>query len=267
MARKIFISSDIEGTCGITNWDETEHKHADYPRFATQMTREVAAACEGALQGGAEEILVRDSHDTARNINHAELPEAATIFRGWGREPYSMVSGLTGEFSGVMFTGYHSAVGWKGKPLSHTMTTQNSSIKVNGEPMSELMMNSLTAAMEGVPVLMVTGDKMLCDWFHTKVPAALTVAVNEGRGDGVMAMHPDKAVRLIRETAEKAMQLDPAACMFPLPEHFKVEVSFRLHQKARSASWYPGVKQVDSRTVVFECDCWADALAFFHFCL
>ena len=43
---KLFISSDIEGTAGIVNWKET--KPGDqYGYFAGQMTKEVAAACEG----------------------------------------------------------------------------------------------------------------------------------------------------------------------------------------------------------------------------
>ena len=46
--KKLFISADIEGTCGIANWNETEKNHADWAYFADQMTREVAAACEGA---------------------------------------------------------------------------------------------------------------------------------------------------------------------------------------------------------------------------
>lgn len=47
--KKLFISADIEGTAGIVNWNETERSVPhDYDYFANQMTREVAAACEGA---------------------------------------------------------------------------------------------------------------------------------------------------------------------------------------------------------------------------
>jgi D-amino peptidase len=62
---KIYISADIEGITGTTNWDETEKKHPDYPEFRDQMTAEVAAACEGALAAGATEIMVKDAHDSA----------------------------------------------------------------------------------------------------------------------------------------------------------------------------------------------------------
>ena len=74
--KKIFISADIEGTSGIAHWNETERTIPhDYDYFAGQMTREVAAACEGAREAGAEEVLVKDAHDSARNLIPAELPE------------------------------------------------------------------------------------------------------------------------------------------------------------------------------------------------
>lgn len=265
--RKIFMSSDIEGTCGIAHWDETEKTKAEYAAFSTQMSREVAAACEGAIAGGAAEIFVRDSHDTARNIQPAMLPEVVQLFRGWGRDPYAMMSGIDESFSGVIFTGYHAAASWDGNPLSHTMNTRNNHVKINGEVCSELMMNSLTAAMFEVPVLMVTGDQMLCDWFHSIVPEAVTVPVSYGIGNGSVSIHPDKAVRLIREGAEKAMNRNPRECLFPMPEYFEVEVNHKQHYAARAASWYPGARQVDSRTVVYESDSWMDVLTYFHYCL
>ena len=46
MLNRIFLSADIEGTCGIAHWNETELGKPDYEPFRHQMTREVAAACE-----------------------------------------------------------------------------------------------------------------------------------------------------------------------------------------------------------------------------
>lgn len=265
--KKIFLSADIEGTCGIAHWNETEVGKDGYEHFAKQMTSEVAAACNGALAGGAGEVFVKDAHDNARNIDPSMLPEEACIFRGWGSDPYSMMSGVDESFDGVFFTGYHSAASWEGNPLSHTMNTRVLQIRINDEICSELMINSLTASMFGVPVLMVCGDQMLCEWFHSVCPETLTVPVCRGVGNGSVSMQPAKAVKLIRETAEKALQLDPAKCMFPMSEHFHVEVDFRDHFKAKSNGFYPGAKQLSSRTVAFDADNWMDVLTFFHFCL
>ena len=65
---KVFISADIEGTAGIADWDETERTHADWAEFRALMTGEVLAACQGAHAAGAEEVVIKDAHDSARNL-------------------------------------------------------------------------------------------------------------------------------------------------------------------------------------------------------
>lgn len=105
MLNRIFLSADIEGTCGIAHWDETELGKPDYEPFRRQMTREVAAACEGAFAAGCEDLLIKDAHDSARNLIPAELPERVSIFRGWGSDIHSMMSGIDASFAGRNFHG------------------------------------------------------------------------------------------------------------------------------------------------------------------
>ena len=265
--KKLFLSADIEGTAGIAHWDETEQGKLLYAHFSRQMSREVAAACEGALSAGYEDILVKDAHDSARNINPELLPVEARIFRGWGKHPFSMMTGLDNSYSGVVFTGYHSAAGTDFNPLSHTMNTRNNYIKINGEICSELMMNCLTAAYCGVPVYCVCGDKGLCDWIQSVNPNISVVPVSEGFGNGSISIHPDLAVKRIRETVAAAVNKPAADCMYPLPEHFHVEVSFKQHISAKGASWYPGCVQTGPFTVEFDADDYMAVLTFFHYCL
>ena len=264
---KLFISADIEGTTGICKWEETENGHSRYPYFASQMTREVAAACEGAQAAGCDEILIKDAHDSACNLIPMDLPEDVRIFRGWGSDSMSMMAGLEKDCDGVFFTGYHSGAGMDTNPLSHTMNRQNNYVRINGMIAPELMINSLTAAYLGVPVRLVTGDKGLCDWMRAVNPNVETVAVSEGRGRGSISIHPNKAVRLIREAAERAMKKPAADCMFPLPDHFKVEICFKEHAKAKNATAYPGVTQLDATTVGYEADDYMDVLNMFDWVL
>ena len=262
---KLFISADIEGTCGIAHWDETEKGRDLYLHFATQMSREVAAACEGAMEAGYTEILVKDAHDSARNIDPSVLPEAACILRGWGADPLCMMTGLDKSFDGVVFTGYHSNVGSDANPLAHTMNTRLYSFLINGEPASELYINSLIASYFGVPVYLVAGDRGLCDWMKTKNPNTVTVPVVEGIGAGSLSPHPAVAVKRIREGVQKAVMQSPEACMFPMPESVEMTVSFREHQRARKGSFYPGVKKIDARTVSFKSSDFMDVLKFMMF--
>ena len=142
MLNRIFLSADIEGTCGIAHWAETELGKPDYEPFRRQMTREVAAACEGAFAAGCEDLLIKDAHDSARNLIPAELPERVSIFRGWGSDIHSMMSGIDASFSGAIFTGYHSSSNTDASPLCHTMNLDNVSIRINGIQASELVINT-----------------------------------------------------------------------------------------------------------------------------
>ncbi len=252
---KLFISSDIEGTTGIAHWNETEKNHPDWKYFSEQMSREVAAACQGAIDAGCEDILVKDAHDSARNIDPHALPEQVRILRGWTRKPLSMMAGLDESFDGVVFTGYHSAAGWDTNPLSHTMNGRNNYVKINGQSAPEAMINAMGAAYCGVPLLCVTGDKGLCDYIKSVNPEIETVPVNEGCGEGVISIHPELAIRRIREAVARAVaRPDKEKCMFPLPKHFVLEICFKKHSDALSAAQYPGVQQINETTVRYECD-------------
>lgn len=265
--KKLFISADIEGTTGIAHWDETEFQGKDYDYFRQQMSREVAAACEGALEAGYDDVLIKDAHSTGRNIIPTELPERVRILRGWPKHLYIMMSGLDSSFDGVVFTGYHSAAQMPFNPLSHTMNGGNNYITINGELASELMINCLTATLVGVPVYCVTGDKGLCDWVQSVNPNIMTVPVSEGQGNGSMSIHPNLAVKRIRDTVKEAVQLPKEKCMYPMPGHFTVEINYKEHYNALSASWYPGAAQNGPRTVRYESDSYEDVLRFIYFCL
>ena len=260
--KKLFISADIEGTAGIAHWDETEYGKKDYDYFREQMSREVAAACEGALAAGYGEILIKDAHDGGRNIIPTMLPEhdGIRIFRSSAKHPYIMMAGLDESFDGVVFTGYHSGAEMPTNPLSHTMTGRSNHILLNGELCSELMLNSLTAAMLGVPVYCVTGDKGLCDWIQSVNPNVQTVPVSEGRGNGSISILPAVAVNRIRETVGKAVALPKADCMYPTAEYYVLEINFKQHFDALNASCYPGCIQTGARSVRFESHDYMDVL-------
>lgn len=265
---KVYLSADMEGTCGIAVWPETERKDQfDYTPMRAQMTREVAAACEGALAAGAEEILVKDAHDSARNILADRLPRQVRLHRSWAGDPLSMMTGVDREeFGAVFFTGYHSWASCPGNPLSHTMNLRNDHVLLNGVRMSEFMLNAYTAGYYNVPVALVTGDKALCEFAQELIPGITTVAVNEGIGGGVYSLHPDEAVERIRAAAEQAVQ-NADSCYVELPPWFETEIYFKEHQTAYSKSFYPGASLKDGKIVCFESADWYEMLRFYHFVL
>lgn len=265
---KVFISADIEGTCGIASWAETERSTPmDYTPFQKQMTREVRAACDGALAAGADGLLVRDAHDSARNLEPGALPESARILRGWAGDPLSMMSGIDRDgYDAVLFTGYHAWASSSGNPLSHTMNLKNEYVALNGVRMSEFLMNAYTAGYYGVPVAFLSGDKTLCGFAKELIPGITTVPVNEGLGGATLSIHPDAAVKAIREGAERAVR-NAKNCAVPMPDHFEMVIRFREHRQAYSRGFYPGARLEDEKNVVFASGDWFEMLRFAHFVL
>ena len=263
MPKKFFLSADIEGTAGIAHWNETDKAKGagdGYPHFAAQMTREVAAACEAAIRMGAEDILVKDAHDSARNIDPSKLPELVRIHRGWAQDLLVMMSGLDETFDGVIFTGYHSPAYTNANPLAHTMTTILHKITLNGELLSELHINCLIASMLGVPVLCATGDEGLMHWLNEKNPNIETVPVSSGRSNASISIHPNLAVRRIGEAVERACAKDPRTLMFPMPDHYKIEICYKQHHIAKEMSLFPGAYPIDAHTIGFSSDDYQEVL-------
>jgi len=264
---KVFISADIEGITDVTDWDETELGKADYDRAREQMTAEVVAACEGALQAGATEIWVKDAHGSGRNINPAKLPREARLIRAWAPHPFMMMQELDETFQAAALIGYHSRAGANTNPLAHTMTGAFARVSINGCGASEFLINTYTAAMLRVPVALVSGDKGLCEEVAGLNPAIGTVAVKEGVGNSSINIHPDLAVNRIREGVAKALAGDLSKCLVTLPALFSTEIQFKEHSKAYTYSFYPGAKLKDPQAVLFEHQDYYEVLRFLFFAM
>ena len=83
---KLFISADIEGCAGVALAYETHKNEAAYGEFAKQMTKEVVAVCEAAHEAGADEIVVKDGHGDATNID----PVSYTHLDVYKRQGYQL---------------------------------------------------------------------------------------------------------------------------------------------------------------------------------
>ena len=262
---KVYISADMEGVCGTTSWDDVTSGKDGYQEARHQMTAEVTAACEGALEAGATEIVVRDAHDAARNIIASELPEKITLIRGWSRHPYMMMQVLDRTFDAAFMIGYHTFAGGGGNPLAHTMnTTHNSSLLINGGLASEFLINHYTALLEGVPVVFLTGDLELCRHAREHLPSITTVAVKTGSGESTSNMHPKAALAAIKKGAKDALSAGIPKPV-PLPQRFEITLNFTNHKDAFKTSFYPGAELQSPRVVGFTADDYFDVLRFFLF--
>lgn len=248
---KIFISADIEGTAGINHWDETIHGHPDWPEYRALMTAEVLAACEGAHAAGASEVVVKDAHDSGRNLLVERLPDYVRIVRNWSGHPDQMMFGLDDSFSGAIYTGYHSKAGTEDNPLAHTSNLKISRLLLNGEVASEFTINALCAALYGVPSVFLAGDAGICADARAMIPGMATVETLFGAGPASNSIAPARSCRLIREGVEAALRAGVGGV--PATDGpWEVVVEFVNPVNAYQSRWYPGAKAHGARAVAYE---------------
>jgi D-amino peptidase len=261
---KVFLSSDMEGTAGVVDWEQCVGDGPEAAAGRRLLLAEVNAAIEGALEGGATEIVVNDSHATMRNLPASEIAGGASYISG-SHKPLYMMQGLDGSFGAVLFVSYHGSVGAQAG-LSHTYNPRAVvEARINGQVTGEAGINALVAAHYGVPVVLVTGDSCACGETAALIPGVHSAVVKEHVSRlAAHSLHPSRACALIRETAQRAVagaaQADPSPFAAPV----SLELSVRTTDIAEAATWVRGVERAGPRELRISSD---DLLAVYRsFC-
>jgi D-amino peptidase len=252
---KVYISADMEGITGVVNAEQTG-AGPDYGMARKWMTEDVNAAIAGALDAGATEIVVNDSHGDMRNILPGELNSNAVLISGTPK-PFGMMQGIDATFDAVMFIGYHARAGTIDGVLDHTISSAVVySIKINGLEMPELGINGLIAGYYNVPVVMLSGDRAACEQAKEVLGEKTVVAqVKEAIGrTAAKHLSFENARKLIRQQAKLAIEKRKELKAYKLSPPYRFELSYFRSSQTDNAMSVPGVKRTGARTIQFEAD-------------
>ncbi|MCL2322666.1 MAG: M55 family metallopeptidase [Oscillospiraceae bacterium] len=264
---KIYISADIGGIIGILNWDQCHRGTPEYNFFKDQMSKEVAAACIGANNAGANEILIKVGHSGCYNLDFNVLPENAVMICGSSGHPFSMMQEIDSSFDAAIMIGYHSGASFGDNPLSHTYSLDLSSFKINGDLANEYLINSYTASYVGVPVVFLSGDAGICKFAQNTNPNITTVVTNKHFGRSTIANHPELSLRLIRDGVTASLLGEVTNCFLELPESFNIELTFHDPATAYRKSFYPGMEKISQASLSFFSKDYYEVLRMIQFCL
>jgi D-amino peptidase len=250
---KVLISVDMEGITGIVTADECNPKAADdYQYFRKIMTLEANAAVEGALAAGATEIVVRDAHDTGRNIIPDLLHKSALLLRDWSYGPKEMMEGIDETFGAAVFIGYHASAGKPNAILEHTWSGRITSLKINGVLLPEAGLNALVAGYFNVPVVFISGDQAVCDQAKALFGEIETVAVKKGIGAATLSLHPEVSAQLIKAGVEKAVRNRGNYKPYKLAPPYKLVLTLKDEKMVDNGQYYPGAKRTGDWELTYE---------------
>lgn len=248
---KILISADIEGIAGIYHTEQTRPGNGEYERGRRLMTEEVNAVIGGALEGGATEVLVNDSHGSFRNLLPDLLHPAARVIQGKPRV-LGMMSGIEARIDAVMMVGYHARAQSRGI-LAHTMNSfAFAGVRVNGRPLGEAGLYGALAGEQGIPVALVTGDDVSNEEARAHFPKAVFVTVKEASGFMSGVSLSTEAARLaLHEGAAQAMRNVSKLEPFLLAAPYDCELSTNGPAFADLFCQLPILERVDGVRVRF----------------
>jgi D-amino peptidase len=246
---KVLIAVDIEGGSGIAN--AREYEHFDYGR--RWITEDTNAAVEGALEGGAREITVADTHGRHNdNILFDLLHPQARLVRGGKNTPLYFLEGLTAETDLVMLIGWHDKLGGPGV-LAHTFVHQEiRAMYLNGKEVGEVELAAILAGDFGVPIGLVTGDNVTCEnaisLFGEVETACVKRTLDRYAADCLPLAQARQLIKdRARQAVERAVEFRP----------YKVEPPYILtwacadHNIARILARLPGSELSERNSVSF----------------
>jgi D-amino peptidase len=250
------MSFDMEGVAGIVDWEQCRPSGGDrYAVGCGLMLGEVNAAIEGAIAGGATEVVLNDSHGGMANLDPRLIAGGASYIAG-RHKPLYMMEGLDERVDAVFLVGYHGSISGRPSTLSHTYNPEVfAGARVNGVEVGESGINALVAEHFGVPIAFVSGDSVT--WAQTEAfaPGAVSVVTKESiTRFSALNLHPAESCRRIRAGAEEAVRRVAAGRVGTpgITRPARLELDVQTGDMAEVATWARGTERVGERTVRIE---------------
>jgi D-amino peptidase len=263
-ARKIFICVDMEGISGVSSAEQTGGTGADYNRARKMMADDTNAAIRGAVEGGATEIVVIDSHGSGHNLQRDDIEAPARLISENSVRRYGMMDGLDATFDAVLFIGHHAKAGSPVGVFAHTQNGNIRDVQINGRSVGEGGMNTLYAAWHGVPVVMVTGDQIAVAQIQEVATGALGVTVKRAINGRAVELRPTAEAREeIRRTAAQAVRTARKPVQRPAGP-FRIQIWYRDTSIPGVGEAIPGIERPAPDSLAFSAESLPPAYALYR---
>ena len=259
---KIYMLWDMEGVSGLHAREQTWHWEAGvrpevFEEGRTLLIDDINASVRAALDAGADEVIVADTHSGGGNIRMDRMYEDPRVTyhekaavrhpgidtRVWMRELETC--------DGLMLMGHHAKAGTEGAFLPHTWTTAWADVLLNGVSVGELGLEACFAGHWDVPFMLAQGDDFMEREVHATYPKTLVACVKQAVSHDLCS-GPDPASareltgnRIAEAVTAGTSAFEPFQPRLPM----KVTIVWREEEGAEKAARRPNTLRVDEVTV------------------
>jgi len=236
----VAIFVDMEGAFGIWRRRQCHPGTPEWQYGRACLTDDVNAAIQGAFDGGASAVTVKDTHGLGYNCLAGKLDPRARYLGG-----HYIVPSLFGDVSGydlALHLGIHASAGTPDAFFPHTYSGAIVQVRVNGTPRGETELMAAYLGELGIPVGFVSGDKTAVDQARAFLPWVERVVVD--KREATYASEPGcthclhQGRQELRARAEAAVDNAGAMRSYAIPGPLQIELEFRSPEEARKHnSW------------------------------
>lgn len=261
---KIYMHWDMEGVSGIFTrehvwyWEEGVKEHIA-EEGQKLLIDDINSAVKSALEAGANEVIVCDTHRGGGNIELDKMfSDSRVIYHVTSRDANGRwMPGLDDTVDGLMLMGHHAKAGTKGEFLPHTWTLEWADFRINGQSVGEIGIEACYASYWNIPTIMVHGTNLACKEAEELIPGIVTAGVKHAENhDLCSGLDVDSAHRLIAQKVSEAItktrngQVSPYKPTLPMT----VTIQMKTKESAENASKKPHVRRIDEYTVECKVD-------------
>jgi D-amino peptidase len=253
---KVYVVCDLEGTAGVIDHRQQCWFDGKYYEQARRLaTLELNALVDGALAGGASEIVAWDGHGPFPGGLDYELlhPRCKLVMGAGDGGP----AGLDSSYNALFQLGLHGMAGAEKGVQAHSFMGHMAAVWLNGRRIGEIGMNCALAGSFSVPCVFVSGDWAAAQEAQALVPGIETVVVKEGLNPGpgslanapAIVLSPEAARQAIRLGAEQAMAKISQVAPWTVAKPYTLRIKYNEVQFADKALQNPLMRRVDETTV------------------
>ena len=269
---RVHVIGDMEGVAGIVKWGQTTGGESKlYQEGRVLYTEEINATVRGAKAAGATEIVVMDCHGAGGDYTFNSLvpdlldPDCEYVVQSEWTEYTAL---LEQGCDAALFVGMHAMAGSETGVLSHTVSGQAwQNLRFNGTLVGETGINAALCGAWGVPVLLVTGDRAVCEEATALLgPGLATVEVKVGLGRfSARSKTPQRARELIEAGAKKALSDLSAVAPYDPGKPCEIAIEFTSPDRLQEYRNRKSVEVTGPCSLVVRGDDWWSAWSDFFF--
>jgi len=249
---KYIISVDAEGLACVVGapGGTLNDAKGNYAFACKQGAREADAAARALFDSGASEVVVIDAHGSGVNYDYDLIDKRCDIQLGSGAAV--RLPAVTEGSAALLLVGYHAMDNTADAVIAHSYTSMTYQwIKVNGQEVGEIEMDSHYAGTRGVPTIFVASDDKGCAEARRFLPWVETVETKKSLGYNMaISKHPLRVLDDIYAGVKRAVGRRKEAKPFMFGSPVTMEIRYKRIEGAQSRSRdHSGWERVDAYTI------------------